>query len=43
MEKLSSSGFLSGPILPALTRFSLPILLALILQALYGAVRVYGR
>lgn len=42
MEKLSSSGFLSGPILPALTRFSLPILLALILQALYGAVDLWA-
>lgn len=42
MEKLSSSGFLEGPILPALTRFSLPILLALILQALYGAVDLWA-
>ena len=32
---------LAGPLLPALTKFSLPILLSLILQALYGAVDLW--
>lgn len=37
--------FLSGPILPALIRFALPLILSLALQALYGAVdlAVVGR
>ena len=30
--------FTQGAILPALTRFALPVLLALFLQAMYGAV-----
>ena len=30
--------FLSGPILPPLLRFSLPLMLSLLLQALYGGV-----
>lgn len=34
----SENTFLSGPILPALLRFSLPLMLSLVLQALYGAV-----
>lgn len=32
------AGFLSGPILPPLIRFSLPLMLSLLLQALYGGV-----
>jgi len=37
--------FTRGPILPALLRFALPVLLALLLQAMYGAVdlQVVGR
>ncbi len=34
--------FLRGPILPALMRFALPVLLALFLQALYGAVDLWA-
>ena len=30
--------FIQGPILPALLKFALPVLLALLLQAMYGAV-----
>ena len=30
--------FTQGAILPALTKFALPVLLALFLQAMYGAV-----
>ena len=30
--------FTRGPILPSLLRFALPVLLALLLQAMYGAV-----
>ena len=30
--------FTQGPILPALLKFALPVLLALLLQAMYGAV-----
>ncbi|MEG2198746.1 MAG: MATE family efflux transporter [Anaerovorax sp.] len=33
--------FLKGPILPPLMRFAIPILLALILQAMYGAVDLW--
>ena len=36
------NSFLEGPILPALLRFSLPILLTLVLQALYGAVDLWA-
>ena len=35
--KLSDNGFLSGPVVPELLRFSVPILLSLFLQAFYGA------
>ena len=37
--------FTQGAILPALLRFALPVLLALLLQAMYGAVdlQVVGR
>ena len=37
--------FTQGPILPVLLRFALPVLLALLLQAMYGAVdlQVVGR
>ena len=37
--------FTQGPILPALIRFALPVLLALLLQVMYGAVdmQVVGR
>lgn len=34
--------FLKGPILPALIKFSFPILLALVIQALYGAVDLWA-
>ncbi len=34
--------FLEGPILPSLLKFSLPVLLALVLQALYGAVDLWA-
>lgn len=40
--KKSDFTFLNGPILPSLLRFSLPILLALFLQALYGAVDLWA-
>ena len=36
------SDFLTGPILPSLLKFSIPVLLALILQALYGAVDLWA-
>lgn len=39
---MGKSSFLSGPILPALMRFSIPVLLALLLQALYGAVDLWA-
>lgn len=35
------SSILQGPIFPALTKFAVPILLSLILQALYGAVDLW--
>ncbi|MBO5488159.1 MAG: MATE family efflux transporter, partial [Eubacterium sp.] len=41
MKKLNST-FLDGPILPALLRFSIPVLCALLLQALYGAVDLWA-
>ena len=34
--------FLTGPILPVLLKFSIPVLLALLLQALYGAVDLWA-
>ncbi len=34
--------FLSGPIIPAMLKFSLPVLLALFLQAFYGAVDLWA-
>lgn len=41
MEK-SENTFLAGPILPALLRFAVPVLLAIFLQALYGAVDLWA-
>lgn len=41
MEKLKNT-FLEGPILPSLLQFALPVLFALILQALYGAVDLWA-
>ena len=41
MKQINSS-FLDGAILPTLLRFSFPVLLALILQALYGAVDLWA-
>lgn len=38
----SNSTFLDGPILPSLLRFSMPVLCALLLQALYGAVDLWA-
>lgn len=38
----SNSTFLNGPILPALLRFSVPVLCALLLQAFYGAVDLWA-
>ncbi len=40
--KQTNSDFLSGPILPSLLKFSIPVLLALLLQALYGAVDLWA-
>lgn len=40
--KKSNSTFLEGPILSALLRFSIPVLCALLLQALYGAVDLWA-
>ena len=39
------NSFLQGPILPPLARFAFPLMLSLLLQALYGAVdlAVVGR
>ncbi len=37
-----TDAFLTGPALPALLRFGLPVLLALVLQALYGAVDLWA-
>ena len=39
--KQMHSNFLNGAILPTMLRFSVPVLLALILQALYGAVDLW--
>ena len=36
------NSFLSGPILPALLKFALPVLLAMFLQALYGAADLWA-
>ncbi len=36
--ELGKNDFLSGPILPPLVRFALPLMLSLLLQALYGGV-----
>lgn len=41
MERFKNT-FLEGPILPSLLRFALPVLFALILQALYGAVDLWA-
>ncbi len=40
--KSANTTFLTGPILPTLLRFSFPVLLALVLQALYGAVDLWA-
>ncbi len=40
--KRAKYSFLTGSILPALLNFSLPVLLALLLQALYGAVDLWA-
>lgn len=40
--KRTKNDFLTGPILPALLKFSIPVLLALMLQALYGAVDLWA-
>ena len=40
--KRTKSDFLTRPILPALLKFSIPVLLALLLQALYGAVDLWA-
>lgn len=37
-QQKNESPFLSGPILPPLVRFALPLMLSLLLQALYGGV-----
>lgn len=42
MIKKSNSTFLDGAILPALLRFSVPVLCALLLQAFYGAVDLWA-
>ena len=39
--KQNQNPILEGPIFPALTKFSIPILFSLILQALYGAVDLW--
>ncbi len=41
MKQIKSNDFLEGPILPTLMRFGIPVLLALVLQALYGAVDLW--
>ena len=41
MMESRESPILAGPIFPSLTRFALPILLSLVLQALYGAVDLW--
>ena len=41
MKQINNT-FLDGSILPSLLRFSVPVLLALILQALYGAVDLWA-
>ena len=41
MKKYNNT-FLEGPILSSLLKFSLPVLLALILQSLYGAVDLWA-
>lgn len=40
MEK--KHDFTQGPILPALLKFAIPVLLALLLQTMYGAVDLPG-
>ncbi len=40
--KQTKSDFLTEPVLPALLKFSIPVLLALVLQALYGAVDLWA-
>lgn len=38
----AENGFLSGPIVPALLKFSIPVLLALFLQTFYGAFDLWA-
>ena len=40
--KQMENGFLEGAILPSLLRFAVPVLLTLVLQALYGAVDLWA-
>lgn len=40
--KQTKNDFLTGPILPSILKFSIPVLLALLLQALYGAVDLWA-
>lgn len=40
--KQRENSFLEGPILPSLLKFAIPVLLALLLQALYGAVDLWA-
>ncbi len=42
MSKNKTNSFLEGPILPTLMKFAMPILLALFLQAMYGAVDMWA-
>lgn len=41
-NKKTVNTFLEGPVLPSLLKFSIPILMALFLQALYGAVDMWA-
>ena len=40
--KSTDGNFLSGPIVPALLKFSVPVLLALFLQTFYGAFDMWA-
>ena len=42
MMQQRNNGFLEGAILPSLLKFAVPVLLALVLQALYGAVDLWA-
>ena len=41
-EKNNDNGFLAGPIVPALLRFAVPVLFALLLQNFYGAFDLWA-